>query len=395
MPNNVIEYGASISVDTDATDGMPRSLFVPVVVRRIIDVYFDEASQIGQIFPPEPVSACIPGGPSSVMTEYSETTSETRTRGTQRALSRGWESSYGTSHQVSYNASTTVGFSETRSSSVTTANTNMVGGSTMVSDLFSDTSGRMSATTASWNNTEGDMVSWGVGHEDSLTRARRYTIEGRAEVNGEVNGELNGGIPGVIGGEVGTRVGGSVALGGGTTWGRDTGTRDSIMSGGGTMSMRSVGGSRTMGEMLSTTRARTYADQRSWGQSQTYSETTGFNTTRSLSRTESFGEALTTSQGVSESLGTTETEILTVSTTESESLRTSAWVWAGQYGMWYRQAVRLVRIGSVVAYDLCGNGTEVGTVQLEDWAWAPDLAIGEMCPPPSNLPAAECRVPPC
>ena len=80
---------------------------------------------------------------------------------------------------------------------------------------------------------------------------------------------------------------------------------------------------------------------------------------------------------------------------KEQSLDVNAWVWAGKYGMWYRQMTRFVREGDVVVYDLCGNGTEVGTVVIDDYDWAPDLGIGDECPPPTNHPAAECRIPPC
>jgi hypothetical protein len=55
----------------------------------------------------------------------------------------------------------------------------------------------------------------------------------------------------------------------------------------------------------------------------------------------------------------------------------------------------MVRFGTVVTYDLCGNSADVGQVSVDDWNWAPDLAVGPECPPPTNMPPAECRIPPC
>jgi hypothetical protein len=379
VPPNTDGYVASISASARGYDGITRTLSYPFMVRRPVEIFFYGETQIAELYPPVPVSGCVPGGPSSVMTEYSETTSETRTRQVERAMRRDWATTYGMQHEQSYGASEEEGFSETRTSSVTTADTAMRGGSTMTTDLFSSTDGRTSATTLTFVDTNSEQVGVEVGREDYRGNTVMFGVEGRA------SGEI--GVPLVANGEV--------EVGASSSYGRQWGSRDSRATSAGRGRQASQGVEGMEGTMTSTTRARTYANQDSWGLSQTYEEQNGFNTTRAIERTRSFGEALTTSQSVSQSIGTTETEILSVSTTQSESLRTAAWVWAGQYGVWYRQTSRLTSVGAVVAYDLCGNGTEVGRVSLDDWAWAPDLAIGDMCPPPTNLPAPECRIPPC
>jgi hypothetical protein len=379
VPPNTDGYVASISASARGYDGITRALTYAFMVRRPVEIYFYGETQIAEIYPAVPVSGCVPGGPSSVMTEYSESTSETRTRTVQRSMTRGWEASYGEQHEESYSAAESEGYAETRTSAVTTANTAMRGGATMTSDLFSDTSGRTSATTLSFVNTDSEQVGVEVGHEDYRGNTVMFGVEGRA------SGEI--GVPLVANGEV--------EVGASASYGRQWGSRDSRATSAGRGREAQMGVQGMEGAMSSTTRARTYSNQDSWGLSQTYEEQSGFNTTRSIDRTRTFGEALTTSQSVAQSIGTTDTEILSVSTTQVESLRTAAWVWAGQYGVWYRQTSRLMSVGAVVAYDLCGNGTEVGQVALDDWAWAPDLAIGPECPPVTNLPVAECRIPPC
>lgn len=116
-------------------------------------------------------------------------------------------------------------------------------------------------------------------------------------------------------------------------------------------------------------------------------------------------------QGVNVSTTSTDAEDVTNSTSQGAS-QDFAWdvsssnyigrdfsgtVIAGTYGVFYRQTMRLVRRAALVTYNLCGNAKVVGDVDIEDWAWSPDLALGESCPPlpESNLPRAQCLIPPC
>ena len=134
---------------------------------------------------------------------------------------------------------------------------------------------------------------------------------------------------------------------------------------------------------------------RTWGFSRSFEEQVGFSFERSLSQTESFGESIQTSQMIGESLGTTEAEVVTQSSTESIARGLSGNVWANQHGMWRRQTTRIVYFGAVIALDLCGNGVMAGEVRASEWNWAADLGIGDECPPPTNFPPPECRIPPC
>lgn len=86
-----------------------------------------------------------------------------------------------------------------------------------------------------------------------------------------------------------------------------------------------------------------------------------------------------------------------VSSSENIARGFSGRILPQKYGVFYRQTVRLLRRASVVAFNQCGAATVVGDVQFEDWAWSPDLALGDSCPPlpASNLPAPTCVIPPC
>ena len=87
----------------------------------------------------------------------------------------------------------------------------------------------------------------------------------------------------------------------------------------------------------------------------------------------------------------------TVSSYDSISRSFSGTIIANKYGMFYRQTLRLLRRAAIVAYNQCGDATVVADVDFEDWAWAPDLAIGDTCVPlpESTLPVAQCYIDPC
>ena len=108
-------------------------------------------------------------------------------------------------------------------------------------------------------------------------------------------------------------------------------------------------------------------------------------------------QATTQSQTASQSVEQSGTEIMRVRSSDSESLNFSVDLLPMKYGVFYRQTTRLVRRVEVVAYDLCGNWTTVGTMYLSDYTWAPDLAMDDQCPPfpESNLSEGQCFISPC
>ena len=59
--------------------------------------------------------------------------------------------------------------------------------------------------------------------------------------------------------------------------------------------------------------------------------------------------------------------------------------------------MRVLRRAAVVTYNQCGSASVVAELDFHDWAWSPDLALSNACPPlpTSNLPDAVCYVPPC
>jgi hypothetical protein len=117
------------------------------------------------------------------------------------------------------------------------------------------------------------------------------------------------------------------------------------------------------------------------------------------------------SRGINESTTTTETESASesrggsqggsfaweISSSDSISQTFGGTVIAGTFGVFYRQTIRLRRKAAVVTHNQCGAANVVADLDFDDWTWAPDLALGASCPPlpTSNLPPAECTLPPC
>jgi hypothetical protein len=109
----------------------------------------------------------------------------------------------------------------------------------------------------------------------------------------------------------------------------------------------------------------------------------------------------TTTDTTSETVGTGgssgETFTWDVSSHESISRTFGGNVYAHTYGVFYRQTSRLLRRAQIVTYNQCGSALVVGQVDFTDWTWAPDLALGPMCPPlpESNFEPASCFIAPC
>lgn len=375
VPENVDGFTTSISVAATDEDGQSRRLEVPIVVRRPLQAFFPTPMALAELYEPEPVSGCIPGGSTSVQSKYSESRSETRTRSITSTEAEGWTSTVGSQF------SETRGVTDTDSTSTSegTMRTLTNGTSSSFSDITqvsdSETTSRSTSAELGFSQTDTDTYSWGVHDEKSNSMSKEAGLEVGFEaglpIGGKVNGKASGKLGWVDGTSSGTSEGGSSAAASSFSGGLST----------------TESNARTLGRARST--------GWTWGVSQTYAEANSYTTTRQVSQARSFTEAETRSESVARLLMTSEALTESVSTTEATSLDASATIPENKNGVWYRQASRLVRKGVVVAYDLCGNAAAVGEVLLDDWTWAPNLAVGDTCPPAPDLPAAECLIGPC
>jgi hypothetical protein len=97
VPAGVKDYMLVITITATDTNGAPHRNSFAIGVHRPIEIYYNGNIQIGEILPPTPVSACIPGGAESRSVSYDETVSETRTR----RLDLGWNTSWLQEHSAS------------------------------------------------------------------------------------------------------------------------------------------------------------------------------------------------------------------------------------------------------------------------------------------------------
>lgn len=281
VPEGMQSYQAILSVEARDDAGKHFQSTFAIGVHRPIEIYYNGNVDVAEVFPPVPVSACIPGGEAGRSVEYSESQEETRNR----SYEVNWNESWLASHTVSSGSSETIGLSQT----------NGVGFSTTDEE--------------NWN--------WSLGAE----------VEGSFGLSKLVS--------------LGLKVNGSVGGGGSHSNNSSTNHEDQVSS----------------------------------------SETT------------------TDTEEASEQVGGQNGGGFTWQVTSSDSTTRgfSGNVIAKTYGVFYRQTLRLMRRASIVTYNQCGAANVVGEVDFSDWAWSPDLALGSDCPPlpQSNLPAAQCLIPPC
>lgn len=112
-----------------------------------------------------------------------------------------------------------------------------------------------------------------------------------------------------------------------------------------------------------------------------------------VTHTDSTGGNKTSQRGGSETTG----ESWTVSSSQTIQQNFEGAIIANTQGVFYRQMSRYTYRAFVLEFNKCGEGDVIGDVTLQDYIWAPDLALSERCPPlpQSNLPKPQCLVPPC
>lgn len=382
-PSYSVGYYADIGVTARGV-GIERAVVFPFIVRPWTYPLLGGRAELAEIFPAEAVSGCIPGGPASLAVSYREGRIDSRSRELGAAVRRDVETIFSRTFEETYDFSQKEGFATTRSQSVSTGDTTTQEASQSVTDLFAGTNSR---TTSNTTGTEFEWGGWDITTRSrvgtDLTAVYDKKIIKRA-------GRLEAAVP----------IGGAVLeeeIGFDTGPVRTTGTVTTNTDTWIDTWENSVGRQSTVEEMNSTTLGLNVTQGHSVGRAQSYENTVGFASTVLRERQETYGQALATSQSVSEGLGTTEEEVLIQASSEEVSVGTSTFCWAGSQCMWFRQTVRMVNRGGLVSVDLCGNSAVVGEISLNSWQWAADLGIDRqgVCPPATNLPPAECRIPPC
>lgn len=136
----------------------------------------------------------------------------------------------------------------------------------------------------------------------------------------------------------------------------------------------------------STTGSRGGSERNSWSTARTVGSD------YSVADTESWAFTNSNSYSVAKGTGS----FHEISSTDTISRSQSADILPSFFGVWYRQKTRIVRPGSVVVYNMCGQPELVGDAYFPDFVWAASLAQGPSCEDiKPTLPPAECLMAPC
>lgn len=395
VPDNANGFTTSVIVSAEGDDGQTYTLEVPIVVRRPLQVFFDSGMSMAQLFEPEPVSGCIPGGQGGVEVGYSESHSETRSRTVTHTQVDGWQENYGEAFTDTHMTADTEGKQVTRGTTSSYSDTRSESWQEVNQTSESTTQARQTTGHVTFSSSDTESYDWGIHGEESHSFSKELGLE--AGLTGTVEGTLapSATVLGVGGslGSLSTSLQTSLKAQGKLGW-VDT------ESGGwtanhGTSSTSGVSRGASVSNSTSNTRGSSHSEAYQTGRAQTYGEANSYATTALQSQTRTYSQAQQRSTTLGKSMSESDAVAETVTSTDTTTLDTRATIPPQMYGVWYRQTTRLIRRGVVVAYDLCGNADVVGDIAIDDWTWAPNLAIGDTCPPEPDLPAAECFVEPC
>ncbi|MBI2377969.1 MAG: hypothetical protein HYV07_28455 [Deltaproteobacteria bacterium] len=108
VPKGLNAYGAILTVEASAADGQRFGSAFGLAVHRPLEIFYNGNVEIAEVYPPFPVSGCIPGGQTGRDVSYNESETETR----ERSFNMSWNESWLSTHTVSNETSETVGLSE-------------------------------------------------------------------------------------------------------------------------------------------------------------------------------------------------------------------------------------------------------------------------------------------
>jgi hypothetical protein len=327
VPENVPSYGVVFAIVAKDAEGRKITSTFGMTAHRPLDVFYDGRFQLAQIYPAKPVSACMPGGQQGRSVNYSESSTESRSRTLNLTLSKGFTKG------ESNNWSTSDG--KTVSKSVT--------------------------NTDGYSNTKSTSNDFSFSRNHSDTTGVSYTASSAFTKGVNANLKFKPFL-GIFGG---------AEVGGNLSWRNEN----------------------------STTNSRSSSD--GWSQTNSTSESESVSTNHSTATTDSTAVTSSSSKGGSASTSSSDDQSSsdgwTVSSSDTIQRGFSANVIANTYGVFYRQMARYTQKAFVMSYNMCGEGQIIGDVTLQDYVWAPDLALSDSCPPlpKSNFPEPACHLPPC
>jgi hypothetical protein len=328
VPDNIPNYGVIFVITAKDSSGRVVKSSFGMTAHNPIDVFYDGRYELAQIYPPQPVSACMPGGQQGRNVDYTETQEERKERQLSMTVSKNW--------------------------------------------LKSDENNWSTADgkTVSRGKTEEDSYSKTVGRSNTVSITNSHSTMDGVEYNWS-NATTNGGTAKLtVGGMIG-----KLGLGGETSY---------------THSQTSTkGGSR----YSNTTNGWEKTNSTTNSEAETKGHSTATTDTTSISKTDTKGGAQRSENGGAED----EQNTWIASSAQSIQRGFGGAILDGTFGIFYRQMARYTQTGYIMEYNMCGEGEIIGKVTMQDYVWAPDLALSKSCPPfpKSNLPEPQCYLQPC
>jgi len=397
VPENDSFYYAAIRVTATVkgAEGTFVETAIPLSIHRALEFHMGMKTAVpAQYYEPQPMTGCMPGAIGSQVS-YSEASTESR----QNAVSVGVAKSWSTSHGDTQSTNWSEGVSETTTTSSAVTDSWSHSEAETTAESYGVSYNHSDSQSAGFSTEDGESWDWSYNEGTTNEQMQQQMGEVFGEVSTSVSAEVSakGSIPGFaeVGGKVGTEVGATVGAKTGQTVGEVSGQHSDYGSsmGGNHSESEQFGSTTTDSTGESIDKSYALASQDEIGGATTKSEASSSSKVYDFGGASSMSDVVTTGDTVSWD------QTWTDSTSHTTVQETTNRIPVGKYGVFYRQTTRLVRVGQIYSYNLCGMRDLMGELQFNEWTWAAALAIGDECGgsvmPTPAFPAAECVVPPC
>ncbi len=370
VPQYTTGYRMSVSVEAEDINGGKHNLFHSFVVREPIQIFFDQEVVKTEVLPAVPMDACTPGTETGFDSEWNETWTTKVERGTQITDTRNWTEKYGREHTSSYGAldETMQAVSTTGNVVITNAFNEGEEDTSTLTDSFNTAQGRANANTWNLVRNTGGTYTWNGSQDTDTKTTLTFGQNGSLTTSGQKGPNF-------------AQTGEQGSLGDSFSGQSITETETNTSRGGSTINTtnNAKGGSNSTNSSENRTEGLNRAAGAHWAFTNTYAEANGFVVTNETNRENHWDEASAKSAEIAREVSRASTTLFTRSSEQSTSVSRGSKLYSGRYGVWYRQATRLTRFGTIVAYDACGNGTEIGRASIDDWVWTGWLNIKDSC----------------
>ena len=388
VPEDLSFYIASIQIQAYDENNNYAETLMPIKIVRPLEVKHFGKYELAEVYEPVPVTGCIPGSVGNNV-QYSESESETRQNSVSITINKSWSNSFSSSETQSVSEGITVG------ETLSTVNSSSISNSETQSESFTNTVSEGESSNISYSTNDGESWSWTIDESSSSTEGQTQTEGDNTNVSGSttvgVSGE--GSLPFLA--KVSGKVEASVGISRG--WNSSNSNSSSETNGesrGYTTSGSSQEG-RTFGSVQNDARSHSLSGAYilSSSTSNSISESSSLSSGRVWNMSESFNSGKVVTEGNSESISQT----IVNSNSSSTTFSYSGYIPRGRFGVFFRQTSRYVKLSEIITYDLNGFPQHAGFIMMNSWAWAPELSIDNTCEDAmiSNLPIAECIIPPC